>query len=196
MALEMTERGIGLELIQVEATKILFSELNDELDLQQEKWADRDEEWNLLTGQDPSFVELEHIEDRNFHPGHRPSLILKLPKEHYPNISVMAYSGKPTGDILDQASNFNIMLDIEAMCKSDTSEAEVDRRTHRTTEAIHQVLVRNENINGYSLGWDNDPVIQLTDIFIRSEEASHGPDWYWQAVRVRYNLTRHARIPQ
>jgi hypothetical protein len=193
----MTERGIGTELIQTEVSKILFDELNDELDRQQELWADRDEEWQLLTGQTEGFVILEHIEPENFYRGHRPSLVKQpIPiEEKYPNVSVMAYQARPTGDIVDQGSNFSIVLDIEILVRSKTSESEADSRIQRTGEAVHQVLVRNENLNGLSFGWENDPVIQYTDIYLYPSEHSYGEDWFWQGSRFRYNLTRHSSLP-
>lgn len=190
----MTERGIGLELIQRKIAILLFENVNDEILAQEELWAARDKEWNKITGQDKRKVTLETIENENFHSGHRPSLIEKLPRENYPNISVMTYSGKPTGNKIDQATNYNVVTDIEVMCKSDLSESEVDKRIHRTTEAIHQVFVKNENLDGLSFGWEDDPIIQITDIFSRREEKGHGKDWYWQAARIRYALNRHARL--
>jgi hypothetical protein len=195
MPFEMTERGIGLELIQRETCLILFQELNNEIEAQQALWVERDKEWNKLTGLDIKSTQLEHIKPENFHPGHRPSLIEKLPKPNYPNISVMAYAGRPTNIAIDQASNFSTRVDIELMVKSERSEGEVDRRAHRTTEAIHQVLARNENLNGLSLGWENDPIVQITDIFSRRESQGAGKTWYWQASRITYSLTRRTHLP-
>lgn len=197
MAIEMTERGIGTELIQTEVAEILFSQLNDEIDAQQGLWTTRDEEWQNLTGQTLGYVELELIDACNFHRGHRPSLIKHpLPIEDgYPNISVMAYQARPTPEIIDQGSNFSIVLDIEILVRSKRSEEEVNSRIQRTGEAVHQVLTRNENLNGLSLGWENDPVIQYTDIYIYPSEQSHGEDWFWQGARFRYNLIRHNRLP-
>jgi hypothetical protein len=196
MSVEMTERGIGLEIIQRETTLILFEQLNDEILEQESKWIDRDLDWNIITGQDFEQTTLEQILPENFYPGHRPSLIEQLPKPNYPNVSVMAYSGKPSNRVVDQASNFLIGLDIEVMCKSERGESEVDRRIHRTVEAVHQVLVRNENLNRMSLGWENDPTVQITDIFKRREDKGAGQDWYWQAARIRYNLTRRSKLPE
>lgn len=196
MSLEMTERGIGLEIIQLEVTKILFNELNDEILLQEDLWATRDEEWNQLSGQDSPSTLLEQIEPSNFYSGHRPSLIEQAPREKYPNISVMAYAGRPTNFSIDQATNYQIRVDIEIMCKSENSEAEVDKRIHRLAEAVHQVLTRNENLGGASYGWENDPIVQITDVFKRREAQGGGQDWYWQASRISYNLTRRATLPE
>lgn len=194
MSLEMTERGIGLEVIERETALVLYQDLNEELIRQEEKWAERDTEWSSITGKEPSYVALEPIEEQNYHEGHRPSLIENLPEDNYPNVSVMAYRGRP-GKVIDQSSNFLIYIDVEIMCKSDTSEAEVNKRTHRTVEAVHQVLVRNQFLNGKSIGWEEDPDVALTDIFKRKRENGYGEDWYWQGAKLIYSLTRHSKLP-
>jgi hypothetical protein len=195
MALEMTEAGVGLELIERKISLILFNELNDEIDLQQEKWVDRDSEWNILTGQEPSYVEVEHVEPNNFYQGHKPSIVKNAPIAKFPNVSVMVYQARPLTSVIDQASNFSVTVDIEMMVKGE-NEYVVNARVHRSVEAVHQVLVRNDKLGGLSFGWDNDPIIQITDIFSRKENTSHGEDWLWSASRIRYNLSRHARLPQ
>lgn len=189
----LNESGVGLELIQLETTKILFENLNKELSVQESKWESRDKEWNRLTGQLPIKTELEHIQPENFHSGHRPSLIETSP-ERYPNVSVMAYRANPIDGVFDQLSNFNVIIDIETMVKGQ-SEIEVDRRNHRTVEAVHQVLTRNESLNGTSKGFDNDPLVQLSDIFIRDSQTSHGEKLFWAGARVRYNITRNNTLP-
>jgi hypothetical protein len=194
MSIEMTEPGIGLELVERKVALVLFNELNDEIDLQQDKWVDRDEEWNILTGQEPSYVEVEHVEPENYYQGHKPSLVKNAPIERFPNVSVMVYQGRPNTSIIDQASNFNVTVDIELMVKGETEHL-VNARIHRTVESVHQVLVRNDKLGGLSFGWSDDPIIQITDIFLRKENTSHGEDWLWSAARIRYNLSRHNRLP-
>lgn len=188
------DSGIGLELIERQITLELFNNLNNEIEAQQTKWTNRDEEWNQLTAQEPSEVRLELVEPWNFHKGHRPSLIENPPRENYPNVSTMLYQGRPTQDIIDQASNFEVVADIELMVKGDY-EMETNSRIHRTVEAVHQVLVRSENLSCISYGWNNDPLIQITDVFKRREDTSYGRDWYWQAARLRYMTIRHNRLP-
>lgn len=194
MALEKTERGVGLELVEREVTKALFNELNDELDLQQTLNEERDAEWNQLTGQNPSTVTLDHVETENFMLGHRPSLVKNATLENFPNISVMVYGARPTSEIIDQATNLTMTVDIEFMVKGD-DEAQTNAKGHRMLEAIHQVMARNEGLGGLSFGWDNDPIIQLTDLQLRKSNVSHGEEWIWQAGRIRYTMVRHARLP-
>jgi hypothetical protein len=115
-----------------------------------------------------------YVDAMNIQKGHRKSFVENPSPDKYPNISVMAYQGRPvTLDLVDQVTNFNITLDIETMVKGD-SEAEVDMRGHRFVEAIHQVFVRNESLNGASYGWENEPVVQITDIFKRRENTGDG----------------------
>ncbi len=193
------EAGVGLELIERQAAVILFENLNAEIDRIQPLWDDRDKEWQRLTGNGPDQVNVEHIEEQNFYYGHRPSLIEAPPKENYPNISVMCHRGNPPGaDKIDQGQDFKVELDIEIMVKADDQEAEavVNRRCKRTIEAVNQVLTRNSRLNGLSLGFDDDPIVIQTDVFKRAEESGAGPDWYWQASRIRYTLTRHSNLPE
>jgi hypothetical protein len=195
MALELVESGTGLELIQLEIGKVLFENLNTEIDTYQSTWQQRDAEWQSLTGIGDSETVVELFSDENFHLGHRPSLIQNdMPKDAYPNIAVMAYESRPTDQIIDQATNVTVGVDIEFMVKSENSELEVDRRTHRTIEAIHQVLSNNSTLNGKILGWDNDPSVQVSEVFIRREDLSFGPDWYWQGARFRYLVNRSTNL--
>lgn len=196
MGLESTEPGIGLELVQYEAAKILLENINAELSVVEAKWEDRDWNWAELTGSGlPSNISLEHVDPENVFPGHRPSLVTNWPRERYPNISVMAYSGgdKP-GAQVDQASNFRVFVDIETMVEGE-SEYVVDKRNHRTVEAVHRVLSQHESLNKTSLGFNGDPSVNLTDVIERKTEGSHGENWWWAAARMRYSITRHNRLP-
>lgn len=196
---KLAEQGIGLELFQYRVAECLIKYLNDELDNQQAKWNVRDTEWNQLTGQEPSSVVLEHLESENIYRGHRPSLIEAPPQDKFPNISVMAYQGRPVGQLerIDQASNYSITIDIETAVKG-ISEAETDARKHRMVEAIHQVLASNagRSLQGMSQGWSDDPIIAITDIYKRKADGSYGDDWFWQMARLRYLVTRHNQLPE
>lgn len=193
---EIAERGIGLELFQYRVAEILLEQINPELERQEALWVDRDKTWNTVTGQEPRSVTLELFEPENIFRGHRPSLIEQPPREKFPNISVMAYVSRPTTvtNVLDQASNNNITVDIEAAIKGD-SEAETDARMHRTTEAIYEVMTRNESLSGMSGGWLEEPMTQITDIYKRKEAGSYGDFWFFQMARLRYISSRHSQLP-
>lgn len=191
----LTETGFGVEIIEREAIKILYEELNDEIIKVQDEWEDRDIEINQLTGEDPITVELELIEEENFYYGHRPSLV-EAPVDRYPNVCSIAESSDPSENELDQYNNYQVSLAIEIMCKSLYNESEVNRRTVRTAEAVNRVLMRNDTLNGQCEGFDFDPSLVLTNVFIRADHPQGDKDWFWRAARIDYSITRHADLPE
>ena len=193
--MSLTESGFGVELIEREAIKILYEELNDELVLVQDEWEERDIEINQLTGEDPITVELELIEEENFYYGHRPSLV-EAPVDRYPNVCSIAESSEPSEYEMDQFNNYQVGLGIEIMCKSLYNESEVNRRTVRTAEAVNRVLMRNNTLNGQCEGFDFDPSLILTNVFVRSDHPQGDKEWYWRAARIDYTITRHAQLPE
>jgi hypothetical protein len=191
----ITARGFGLEEIERQVHIILYEQLNDELDVQEEIWYEDDEEFAATVGSDLGKTFLEHIEPHNFYSGHRPSL-LQGKQDKFPNVAVMCYTAKnEERDRIDQMQNWSVNIDIEVMVKSEENEEEVNRRMHRTLEAINQVMFRNERLNGYSIGFISDPEVEMTNIFIQSEEVSHGENWYWSAAIMRYNIIRNSKFP-
>lgn len=194
--MELTESGFGTELIETEAIKILFDELNTELIAVQERWEPRDQEINQIIGVEPITIEQELIEEGNYHYGHTPSLI-EASIEKYPNICAIADNADQSEDIIDQFNNYSISLAIEIMCKSLYNESEVNRRTNRTLEAVHNVMMRNQTLNGIVEGFDSDPSAVTTDVFTRSDNPQgDSSQWYWRAGRIDYTITRHALIPE
>lgn len=191
----ITARGFGLEEIERQVHIILYEQLNDQLDIQEQLWYEEDEDFASRIGSDLGKTFLEHIEPENFYSGHRPSL-LKGNQDKFPNIAVMCYMAQSEDeDRVDQMQNWSVGIDIEVMVKSEDSEEEVNRRMHRTLEAINQVMFANEDLNGYSIGFNSDPDVEMTNIFIQSEEVSHGENWYWCAAIMRYNITRRSKLP-
>lgn len=189
----ITARGFGLEIIEREVHVILFDQLNDELDVQEELWYQEDEEFGEKVGIDLGKTFLEHVPPENFYSGHRPSL-LKGGAENFPNVCVMCYAAVPIDDI-DQTQNWLVDIDIEVMVKSEIGEADANRKIHRTVEAINQVMFRNDSINGYSIGYTGDPDVIITNIFYQNEEVSHGKEWWWMGARIGYNIIRHSKLP-
>lgn len=192
MAHALVERGFGLELVEREACLVLYRDLNTELDAQQALWTQRDIDFKSEIGHGPYEVTLEYVADENFNYGHRPSLIENPAKPNYPNVATMAYESNPIPQPIDQGTNTRISLDVEIMVKSEIDELEVNRRIHRTLEAVHQVFMRNQNLNGVIMGFDNDPNVIITNVFLKPDEGSV---WYWQAGRLRYSVTRHTTYP-
>ncbi len=194
--MELTESGFGTELIETEAIKILFDELNTELVAVQERWETRDQEINQVIGVEPITVEQELVVEGNYYYGHTPSLI-EAPIDKYPNICAIADNADQSEDVIDQFNNYSISLAIEIMCKSLYNESEVNRRTNRTLEAVHNVMMRNQTLNGIIEGFDADPSAVLTDVFTRSDHPQgNDTKWFWRAGRIDYTITRHALIPE
>jgi hypothetical protein len=197
-----TESGIGLEGIQREVVVVLAEGLNDEIDRIEETWNERDAEYAAQLGKQPSETVIEHISVEHMHEGHRPSLIMSTtPPDEYPNLSVMAYSSTPLNNPIDQGTSANINIDIEVMVKAQEhdeleSQAVADRRLHRTIEAIHNTLTRNSDLNGKILGFNNDPTVNLTNIFVRHGEVEAAfEDFWWQLGTMRYIVARNADLP-
>jgi hypothetical protein len=189
----ITARGFALEQIEREVHIILYEQLNEEIDTQEQIWYENDEDFSAKVGSDLGKTFLEHIPDENFYSGHRPSL-LGAGKEKFPNICVMCYSGIPTDEI-DQMQNWSVDIDLELMIKSEEGEADANRKIHRTAEAVNQVMFRNESLNGYSIGYTGDPDIIITNIFQQSEELTHGDKWWWMGARIGYNIIRNSKLP-
>lgn len=193
---KLVESGFGNELIETEAIKILYNELNPELLAVQARWEDRDVEINNIIGVDPIVVEQELIVEGNYYYGHTPSLI-EAPIEKYPNVCAIADNADQAEGEIDQMNNYSLGLAIEIMCKSLYNESEVNRRTNRTVEAVHNVMMRNQTLNGLIEGFESDPSAILTDVFTRSDHPQgNDQKWYWRAARIDYQITRHAVIPE
>jgi hypothetical protein len=192
---DLIQSGFGTELIEREAIIILSQQLNEELLAVQLLWEDKDIEINQLIGEEPITVDLEPVEERNFHYGSKPSLI-EAPIDNYPNICAIADSADASDSDYDQFNNYVNTLAIEIMCKSLYNESEANRRASRTLQAVHNVMMRNQTLNGIIEGFDNDPSSILSDVFTRSDHSQGEPDWYWRAGRIDYQITRQAKIPE
>jgi len=193
--MELTESGFGNELIETEAIKVLYNNLNTELLAVQERWEERDVEINSLIGVEPVVVEQELVIEGNYHYGHVPSLI-EAPIENYPNVAAIADGADQAESEIDQMNNYSIGLAIEIMCKSVYNESEVNRRTNRTLEAVHNVMMRNQTLNGLIEGFESDPSMQTSEVFTRRDHPQGDSDWYWRAGRIDYQITRHAVQPE
>jgi hypothetical protein len=193
--MELTESGFGMELIETEAIKILYNELNTELQAVQERWEERDIQINQLIGIEPVTVEQEFVVEGNYYLGNNPSLITS-PIDKYPNVCAICDSAEQSDNEYDQFNNYDCVLAIEIMCKSLYNESEVNRRAQRMLEAVHNVMMRNSTLNGIIEGFNSDPAAALTDVFTRSDHPQGESDWYWRAGRIEYTISRHAIIPE
>jgi len=192
----LIESGFGLEIIETEAIKILAENINQELIEVEERWKERDLETNQALGILPITIELEHFKEGNYHMGHTPSLI-EAPIDKYPNICSIASESAASESDYDQFNNYDISLAIEFIVKSLYNESEVNRRAQRTLEAVHNVMMRNQTLNGLIEGFDNDPSGVLTGVFTRSDHPQgSNNEWYWRLGRIDYMITRQAKVPE
>lgn len=182
---------VELEEIYRQVILVLYDGLNNEIDELQAEWTARDQQFWALMDRERE-IEVEHIESNNFYPGHTPSLI-NAPVERYPNCSAYTFQARPQGSGDDQGEMYDVRLAVEVMCKSSLDEQEVNSRVHRTVDAAQSVLRREgpRKLGGYVSGLaDSSPIITVGDVFVRREEKSRGPRWFWQGGRLEYRLDR------
>lgn len=192
MATITAQPTLGLEEIQRAAFKVLFANLNDRLTQINQYMATSDEEMATLLGQVYEPTTVEAVAPTNFYEGHRPSLV-KAPIDKYPNCSIWAVRVTPAPEnaVLDQISVHRTLLFMEVMVKS-MNESEVNRRLLRTVEASTACLLDHPTLNGLVQEQDGDPTVNVSDVFVRKENTSYGPEWLWQGARVEYAIRKEA----
>ena len=186
----------GLEQAQRAAFLVLFDHLNDAIGFVESNWAASDQEFNIHVGLPPQGLVLERIEDQNFYEGHRPSLI-QAPIEKYPNLCVWGVRSLPGDESpdSDHTDIWNNLIYVEIMCKSVVDEGEVNKRTSRTAEAVHLVMINNPTLGGVMSGLDSEVNVSMSDVFIRRENTSYGSVWFWQGARLEYVVRKDAVLP-
>jgi hypothetical protein len=186
---------LELEQIGREVIVMLHTQLNDRIEDQAMFWGSRDEDFAQRMGTDNPGVVVESIPTDNFYVGSVPSLI-EAPVDKYPNCAAYAYSASPQLSDDDNADIYEVRVAVEIMCKSVTDEQEVNSRVNRTLEAAHSVF-RTEGareLSGYIVGKVSaTPIITVGDVFVRREQKSRGPRWFWQGGRLEYRLERYVQ---
>lgn len=191
---------IGTERLAREVLVLLIDNLPAALVAEDLKWVTLDSGLATKQGILPTVCTSDQVTSDHFYMGHRPSLI-EANIDAYPNVSVMSYRANPSIDQGDQYDGFSVTVYIEAIVidgpKDQQSpgfdrEAEdlVNRKSQRMGEAIHQVMVDNQTLAGYSFQLDTPPTLLITDCFRRRELTSHGDDFYWQMVRLEYTFSK------
>lgn len=189
----------GLAEIQRASLRVLFATVNDVIDEMNAAKTQEDIAFETFLGRpDPKGTLVEHIAPENFHEGHRPSLI-KAPVENYPNLCCWTVRAVPTGESSssDHSDIFSVLLFIEMMVRATAQEDEedVNRRISRTAEAAHIALGRDPYMGGLISGMTAPPTLNLSDVFVRREQTSFGPQWYWQGARLEYAVRKDAVQP-
>lgn len=195
----LLDTTFGLGQVQRAALRQIFSNLNDVIDEINSIMVPEDTEFEEFLGREnPSGTSVEHIESANFHEGHRPSLI-KAPISEYPNCCVWCVRAIPTAEsaLMDHGASYNDLLYVEIMVKASPGEDEedVNRRIERTAEAAHICLMRDPSLGGKVTGFSSEPTLNLSDVFVRRERTSTGPQWYWQGARIEYAARKDAVQP-
>jgi len=188
-------KGIGLEDVSFAAFEALYDGLNYQLGVVQTERVPRDQKMAAMRNQEYQLVELERVESQNFFLGHVPSLILdETPVENYPVVSVMAYRADPdpSDSSNDQMSVYVDRLYTETIVKSSPKEGEemCNRRIWRTCDAIHRVLSLNQDLNGSIFGLGTSPTVIISEVFTRSYSDTDDTDWFWQAGRIEYGVSK------
>jgi hypothetical protein len=186
----------GLEQAQRAAFLLLFDHLNSAITFVEGNWTTSDQTFASQIGISYVPLVIERIQNANFYEGHRPSLIT-APIEKYPNVCVWGVRSTPSEESIasDNVDIWNNLLFVEIMCKSVADENEVNKRTIRTAEAIHLVMISNPTLSGVVTGLNGDMNINMSDVFLRRENTSYGNTWFWQGARLEYVVRKDAVLP-
>lgn len=199
----------GSEQIQRAALYVLHKTINEAIGLVQAAWVASDTEHATVFGNTYIPTILEPIQNKNFHEGHRPSLI-NAPVDRYPNVAVMAYRATPAPgtDLFDHQENYRVSLAVEVMVKAMSEEGEevCNRRAHRLVDAVHVSLMANTTLGGLVSGFDGTPTTSVTELFTRKDRGgndsgqrgartAYGPEWFWQGGRLEYAVRKEAAMP-
>ena len=190
--------SVGLEVIQRAAFIRMYQHLNDAIDAVEQKWNVSDAALNEFLDLPADPIVVEAIDPTNFYEGHRPSLI-KASIDRYPNVSMYGVRSTPHPEsaLSDHTTIYNNLLYVEIMCKATDAEGEgiLNKRLLRTCEAANQVMIDDATLNGVVTGMDEDLSLNVSDIFVRKEKTSYGPEWLWQGARLEYVLRKDSVIP-
>ena len=188
---------VGMEQIQRQAFYTLFDGLNSAIDVVSAEMADSDVEFSVHTGRTYEALEVQNIEPGNFYEGHRPSLI-EAPLDQYPNCAIWATSAAAAEEsqLFDHSQVFNTILSVEVMVKASPEEGEevVNKRTIRTIEAVHYAFMADPTLGGIVSSIGDEPSIDLSEVFTRKERTAYGAEWFWQAGRLQYVISKTSNI--
>jgi hypothetical protein len=192
----MTNALIGAEQIQRAGFLQLFTDLNPVLAEIEEFMVTSDQAFAAATARPYVATELEPVAADNFHEGHTPSLI-SAPITDFPNCCVWVTRAAPApgSEQYDHQTGWLQNLTVECMAKSETSEAEVDRRIKRMAEAVNVALTSDLTLGGVIHELETPPTVIWGDVFTRKERTAYGPHWFWQGVRMEYPVRKEATMP-
>lgn len=193
------ERDLGLELPARAVMGMLHDGVNDALERQQKRWESADLEWQGLVGGGPGQVDLEPVDARDIHDGPHRSII-EAESDRFPAIAIMSNQFQPDAMQMDQIDIISLRMRIEIFVKTgpvtDASRADhetiLNRRTSRTTEAVHDVIWSDKTLRG-----------TVRAIFAPPRGGLGGQNWIkheggnkfmWQGSVLTYQLQRQASL--
>lgn len=188
--LNIQSDSLGMESLGLDVLLRLAASVNTAIHAQTSLWSSRDLDYASAMGLTYTPVIMEDIDKANMHLGHVPALI-DAPIEQYPNLSVLSpdLSPVPTGG-WDQGDDYALTFYVEIMVKDIVSQELVNRRAQRTMNAVHSVVMGDKTLGGKYSDL-HVTAAGVSDVFIRREAKSRGPEWYWQGARLDYRV----RVP-
>lgn len=189
----LTNNGnsLGLEKLGREVLLRLAASVNAAIHAMTSTWSSADSDFAAAMGITYTPLVLEEIDKANMHLGHVPALI-DAPIEQYPNLSVLAPDLKPLPpqSSYDQGDEYWDAFYVEMMVKDVDSQERVNARVQRTMEAVNQTIMIDTSFGGK---YSHLELLSagVSDVFIRREVKSRGPEWFWQGARLDYRV----RVP-
>ena len=201
------ETLIGFEPLGRAARLVLFEELNDQIDVESERWHRADLALAEL-GLDPGIgqIEVEHVAPENLHEGPHRSL-MDAPPESFPNVSVAGYAVVASPEQFDRLDSNRLTLFVESWATSGPIERDASaidvlpfetilhRRIQRMTEAVAAVIRGSVDLLGTVNPIELPPRGGiLNQSWLKSTAQGTGPRYLWQGSRLQYTLERNAAL--
>jgi hypothetical protein len=200
----ITATGTGMEQIARAMLLQLVANLPTAITTEANDWTQRDVDLEAVLQQGITLpITVEQIATNRMYLGHRPSLI-EAPVDFYPNLAVMVDGSAAGPDLgLDQVFSMRDTAFIEVMVKagpydqddhSGVGEDLVNRRIQRTVNAVVNVFDTGPRTLGGLVQEIPDPAsVRISDVFVRRDEKSRGPRWFWQGARIDYAVSKIMR---
>lgn len=197
---DQLENGLGTEEITRACRMVMLDQLNDEIQVQAERWKAADLAAYEM-GLDPGVgqIDIPEIPVGNFYAGPVRSII-DAPLENFPNISMMAFATVPSGSQFDQFDSSDVTMFIETLVTSGpvaeglevAHETIVHRRIQRMTAAVAVVVARNQTLLGTAHNLRTPPRGGIgNSSWLKRQDRGAGDRYVLHGSRLQYTLQRH-----